>query len=341
MENEALTSIFAFAFLLSTICLAAGLIKPALFSRFSGNVAPKRKTIVLAAFGAILVSFMGVVIFTPPAKVQDNSVLTSNVLQPVEDKANEIAVGQGDAKSEEHEATVIPASEVKNDSTQPQQGVIPVDNLFSIASVVDGDTFKVDINGVVKTIRVIGIDTPETVDPRKPVECFGVEASNKAKAVLSGKKVRLEYDPTQGELDKYARTLRHVFLQDGTNFGLLMIKDGYAHEYTYAVPYKYQTEFKAAQKQAMEAKAGLWGDVCQSATAIEQPNTSLAPLAPSGTADCTIKGNISSKGEKIYHVIGCRSYNQTVIDESKGERWFCAEQEALAAGWRKALNCPQ
>lgn len=212
--------------------------------------------------------------------------------------------------------------------------------LYFITSVVDGDTFKVDINGAVKTIRVIGIDTPETVDPRKPVECFGVEASNKAKTVLSGQKVRLEYDPTQGELDKYARTLRHVFLQDGTNFGLLMIKEGYAHEYTYAVPYKYQSEFKAAQKQATETKAGLWGDVCQSATAVETPNTSLAPAQSDGSGNCLIKGNISSKGEKIYHVIGCRSYNQTVIDESKGEKWFCTEQEALAAGWRKALNCP-
>jgi micrococcal nuclease len=167
-----------------------------------------------------------------------------------------------------------------------------------------------------------------------------VEASNKAKAVLSGQKVRLEYDPTQGELDKYGRSLRHVFLQDGTNFGLLMIKDGYAHEYTYAVPYKYQSEFKMVQKQAMEAKAGLWGDICQSATAVETPNTSLAPVQSDGSGNCLIKGNISSKGEKIYHVIGCRSYNQTVIDESKGEKWFCTEREALDAGWRKALNCP-
>jgi Micrococcal nuclease (thermonuclease) homologs len=339
MENGALASIFTLTFLLSIICLIAGLIKPALFSRFSGNAVSKRKTIALVTFGVILISFMGVVIFAPPATVQDNSALTSSVQQPREDDANEIVVGQGDAKSEEHEATVIPASEVKNNSTQPQQEIIPTDDLFSITSVVDGDTFKADISGAVQTIRVIGIDTPETVDPRKPVECFGVEASNKAKAVLSGQKVRLEYDPTQGELDKYGRSLRHVFLQDGTNFGLLMIKDGYAHEYTYAVPYKYQSEFKAAQKQAMEKKAGLWGDICQSATAVETPNTSLAPAQSDGSGNCLIKGNISSKGEKIYHVIGCQSYNQTVIDESKGEKWFCTEQEALAAGWRKALNC--
>jgi len=335
-----LAGLFAITFLASIVGLIVGLIRPAVFSRLSSNVIPKRKAIVLAGFGAIAVSFMGVVIFTLSSDVKNSPASTVGVQQSIEDKTSEVAANQANKESEKSETSVVSKQEVKNDSPQPQQEADQVDDLFSITSVVDGDTFKADINGAVKTIRVIGIDTPETVDPRKPVECFGVEASNKAKAVLSGQKVRLEYDPTQGELDKYARTLRHVFLQDGTNFGLLMIKEGYAHEYTYAVPYKYQFEFKVAQKQATEAKAGLWGDVCQSATAIETPNTSLAPVQGDGSGNCLIKGNISSKGEKIYHVIGCRSYNQTVIDESKRERWFCTEQEALDAGWRKALNCP-
>lgn len=55
--------------------------------------------------------------------------------------------------------------------------------------------------------------------------------------------------------------------------------------------------------------------------------------------DCDIKGNISSSGEKIYHVRGCQSYSKTAIDEGVGERWFCSENEALNAGWRKAKNC--
>lgn len=203
---------------------------------------------------------------------------------------------------------------------------------YPIVGVVDGDTFKADVNGAVKTIRVIGINTPETVDPRKPVECFGVEASNKAEAVLNGQKVRLEYDPTQGELDKYGRMLRHAFLEDGANFGLLMIKEGYAHEYTYAVPYKYQEEYIAAQNYARENLLGLWGDVCQDAVA-----SAAEEFGPNG---CFIKGNINTEGEKIYHVPGCEYYAKTVINENAGERWFCAEQEALDAGWRKALNCP-
>lgn len=124
--------------------------------------------------------------------------------------------------------------------------------------VVDGDTIKVLINGNIEIIRLIGIDTPETVDPRKPVQCFGREASNKAKEILNNQIIYLESDPTQGERDKYQRLLRYVWLGDNTNFNKLMISEGYAHEYTYAVPYKYQTEFKEAVKEAEESSRGLW-----------------------------------------------------------------------------------
>lgn len=202
---------------------------------------------------------------------------------------------------------------------------------YSVSRVIDGDTIDISIDGKVERLRLIGIDTPETVDPRKPVECFGVEASNKAKTLLIGKKVSLESDGSQGELDKYNRLLRYVFLEDGTNINLLMIKEGYAHEYTYNLPYKYQTEFKNAQKQAEANKAGLWSpDAC---------NGDVIKSVTSNVNSCTIKGNISSSKEKIFHMIGCGSYNKTVIDESKGEKWFCSEKEAINAGWRKALNC--
>ncbi len=132
--------------------------------------------------------------------------------------------------------------------------------LLDVISVVDGDTIKVSELG---TLRLIGIDTPETVDPRKPVQCFGKEASNKAKSLLTGKKVRLEFDSTQGRLDKYGRTLAYVYTEDGLFFNKEMIEQGFAHEYTYSTPYKYQTEFKNAQKEAQEAKEGLWGAACK------------------------------------------------------------------------------
>ena len=208
---------------------------------------------------------------------------------------------------------------------------------YFVTRVVDGDTIDVSVDGKVKRLRLIGINTPETVDPRKLVECFGVEASNKAKTLLTGKKVSLESDGSQGELDKYNRLLRYVFLEDGTNINLLMIKEGYAYEYTYNLPYKYQTEFKNAQKQAEANKAGLW-----SPNACNEDATKSVPTNTTETSNeksCTIKGNISSSKEKIFHMIGCGSYNKTVIDESRGEKWFCSEKEAIDAGWRKALNC--
>jgi len=210
--------------------------------------------------------------------------------------------------------------------------------LLDVVKVVDGDTIDVSLDGKTERIRLIGINTPETVDPRKPVECFGKEASDKAKALLSGKKVYLEADKISGERDKYNRLLRFVFLEDGTSFNLLMIKMGYAYEYTYDVPYKYQAEFKEAQKEAMAAKVGLWGDLCKGSSTLTTSSSSTVQAA-TGPNGCSIKGNIGLTKEKIYHVIGCGSYAKTTIEESKGERWFCTEKEAADAGWRKALNC--
>ncbi len=127
-----------------------------------------------------------------------------------------------------------------------------------VTHVVDGDTIDVDLNGKSERIRLIGIDTPETVDPRKPVQCFGREASNKTKGMLSGKQVRLEADPTQDDRDKYGRLLRYVFLEDGTNYNEWLVAQGYAHEYTYNIPYKYQAEFKDAEHKARDSDKGLW-----------------------------------------------------------------------------------
>jgi len=132
--------------------------------------------------------------------------------------------------------------------------------LYNVTKVVDGDTVEVEVEGKREVLRLIGINTPETVDPRKSVECFGKEASAKSKEILEGKKVSLEADPTQGELDKYNRLLRYIFLEDGRNFNKMMIEEGYAYEYTYNIPYKYQTDFKNAQQQARDNKRGLWAE---------------------------------------------------------------------------------
>jgi micrococcal nuclease len=129
---------------------------------------------------------------------------------------------------------------------------------FTVTKVVDGDTIWVDHNGTREKIRMIGMDTPETVDPRKPVQCFGLEASAQAKTILGGQSVYLETDPSQDSVDKYGRTLAYVWTTSGRLFDLDMIADGYSHEYTYYVPYRYQQEFKAAQSDARSQERGLW-----------------------------------------------------------------------------------
>lgn len=140
--------------------------------------------------------------------------------------------------------------------------------LNKVLKVIDGDTVNIEINGKSKTIRLIGIDSPETVDPRKPIQCYGKEASDKAKELLTGKNVALEADPTQGEKDKYNRLLRYVYLENGMSINELMISEGYAHEYTYqSNPYKYQADYIKAEQSARENQKGLWADnVCVTPT---------------------------------------------------------------------------
>lgn len=130
----------------------------------------------------------------------------------------------------------------------------------SVVRVIDGDTVDVKFgdDGSIDRVRLIGIDTPEVVDPRKPVQCFGREASAHAHELLDGQPVSVETDVTQGNRDIYGRLLGYIWLPDGRNFGQSMIADGYAHEYTYRLPYAYQDDFKAAQNSAMANLQGLW-----------------------------------------------------------------------------------
>ncbi len=129
---------------------------------------------------------------------------------------------------------------------------------YDVVRVVDGDTFVASVDGKEEKVRLIGINTPETVDPRKPVQCFGKQASDEAKKILEGKKVLLESDPTQSKYDKYGRLLAYAHTNDGIFFNEFMIANGYAYEYTYDVPYEYQSDFKEKESEARAANAGLW-----------------------------------------------------------------------------------
>jgi len=118
--------------------------------------------------------------------------------------------------------------------------------------VIDGDTILLDGNEIV---RLIGIDTPETKDPRKPVQYYGREAYEFTKRLVEGKKVRLVYD--LNKKDKYGRRLAYVYLEDGTFLNAEVIKQGYGFVYRYFL-FKYFDEFKQYEKEARKNEIGLW-----------------------------------------------------------------------------------
>lgn len=200
-------------------------------------------------------------------------------------------------------------------------------DLVMVTRVIDGDTIEIEGR---QRVRYIGIDTPETVDPRKPVQCYGREASDKNKELVAGKKVTLKKDVS--ETDKFGRLLRYVYA--GNIFvNDYLVQQGFAHAVSYPPDIKYQGQFLQAEHEARENNRGLW--------AVNACSTTYAPTLKVGgptssNSDCTIKGNINSKGEKIYHMPGQRYYDKTQIDEGAGEHWFCTETEATGNGWRKS-----
>lgn len=128
------------------------------------------------------------------------------------------------------------------------------DGTVLVAHAVDGDTIKLEGG---ETVRYLGIDTPETVDPRKPVACFGPEASHANHTLVDGKRVRLVADVE--DRDKYHRMLRYVYLADGTFVNLALARDGFAAAYTYPPNVAHAEEIRAAAREARIAKRGLWG----------------------------------------------------------------------------------
>ena len=129
---------------------------------------------------------------------------------------------------------------------------------YSVVRVIDGDTLVIWKDGDEITVRLIGIDTPEVVDPRKPVECFGPEASAEGKKLLTGQDVRAVPDPSQDQYDKYGRMLAYIYLPSGLFYNEFMIAQGFAHEYTYGKAYEFQKEFRAAQAKAKSQQLGFW-----------------------------------------------------------------------------------
>ena len=133
----------------------------------------------------------------------------------------------------------------------------------TVTKVVDGDTIHAKFGDVTETIRLIGINTPETVDPRKPVQCFGAEAKARMKALLPvGTVIRLERDAEAR--DKYGRLLAYVYrVSDNAFINITMAQEGFADVMTIAPNVAHAEEFVAAVRLARDAGVGLWSS-CES-----------------------------------------------------------------------------
>ena len=134
---------------------------------------------------------------------------------------------------------------------------------YPVIHVMDGDTFQVQIGTKPATVRLLGIDTPETVDPRKPVQCFGKEASDETKSLVTGRTIQLKLNPHRETRDKYGRYLAYAYRDDGLFVNEFLLNGGYAREYTFGSAYSFQKEFRDDQTAAQKDGKGLWKECAQ------------------------------------------------------------------------------
>lgn len=152
------------------------------------------------------------------------------------------------------------AEDNKQSDATKKEDIFNILENIKVEEVIDWDTIRVTLNWKSEKVRLIWVDAPESYDTRYGyTECFWTESSNYLKNLLYGKSVWLEYDATQWRYDKYDRVLAYVFL-NWENINEKIIADWYAREYTYNLPYKYQSAFKKAQSKADQWNKWLWNE---------------------------------------------------------------------------------
>ena len=160
-----------------------------------------------------------------------------------------IKTSESEQKNDKAEATLTAEEEKQTlvKSSMPET--------YLVTRITDGDTIYVE--GIATRIRLIGVNTPEVGSNVRSAECFGPEASQYLSSLILGKHVGLESDASVGDIDKYGRPLRYIYLA-GENINQKIIAEGYGREASYGSDYKYRASFVKSEKIARETKRGLW-----------------------------------------------------------------------------------
>ena len=233
-------------------------------SRYIESNAKKQKRLLFSAsFLAVVIMLSGAILIiqlgsklsaqpnsTSPVSPNTDDASLNNAEQIVKDNS---LPDESDTSEPQNPPTPSPEREDTSTESRPSTAEGP----FPVTYIADGDTFHINYYGVETSLRLIGVDTPETVDLRTTVQCFGIEASNYLKSKLTGQQVYIESDPTQSDRDGYNRLLRYAYLGN-EDIGLSIIANGYGHEYTYYIPYQKQSKYQAAERNAEAQNLGLW-----------------------------------------------------------------------------------
>src|SRR5699024_3959982 len=165
---------------------------------------------------------------------------------------------QDEEKTNQDDTNTTESDNHESDTSTSQQTNAPSDaEKATITRVVDGDTIEVKYNGSTEDVRLLLVDTPETVHPSKPVQPFGPEASEFAKETLTpGESVKIEFDGPKR--DHYDRLLGYIW-DGGQNFNKQLLKKGLArYAYVYDPPYTHQEAFQQAEANARNNNIGIW-----------------------------------------------------------------------------------
>lgn len=230
------------------------------------------------------------------------------------------------------------------DETVPDMTAIPYiteeTDRAKVTRVIDGDTIEIELKGATETVRLIGINTPETKHPFKDVEYFGKEATEYAKKHLEGKEITLTYDLTRR--DRYGRLLAYVWTGK-LLFNNMIIREGFSYAYLkYPFRDDFMKMFRDSQRYAVIKKLGLWGNYRVDTTGLalpesQEPTVEHAPTIKPTEKKPGITGNyVGNSDSRVFHKADCYQ-----ADRIKEENlvYFQSKEEALSKGYRACRIC--